>query len=152
MTQPTMPLDKIIELGYLLVSPEDETPAPDDMDQNDVDKLLLQKFGGGLVCMGLLIARLLELDLVYQCTERGCGRLLEASLDFVDDELVPVCDEHLEVWLHRHCSDGKHYEETEYGDIEWAGSCSAIMCPHVSYPSRTPCGFTCDIWDSIREG
>ena len=80
-TEPRMTEDELIKLGYKLVAERYGNPEAGELDRLDINKKLERYFGGGLVCLGLIVKRLLDLDMVVQCAEPGCGELLEASYD-----------------------------------------------------------------------
>ena len=50
---------------------------------------------------------------------------------------------------HDYCLDGVHYELDESNELYYVGTCEPIMCSHVSYPSDTPCGYECGVWNEM---
>ena len=140
-TEPRMAEDELIRLGYQLVAERYGNPEIGEMDRLDIDGKLDRYFGGGLVCLGLIVNRLLDLDLVVQCNASGCGELLEASYD------VELCDRHEAEDVHRNCRDGHHIGDNG----QWLGQCRPVTCRHVVFPSTLPCGFSCEVWDAIKE-
>ena len=80
-----MPLDDIIELGYKMLDHKMDfgVPAPEQRDRLDIDEGLEKFYGGGLVCLGLMVQTLLEMDLLVMCDELDCANLLDHSCNSV---------------------------------------------------------------------